>query len=125
MGLKTAPKAGTVVRLTGKFLAQTGQQKGPEGMGRWKVVACTSGLRSIPKVAGSPIAWEATGKPCDMCAGGQYVAVNQPALAATDPTGYEDVPAKVREGMVRHFHLGNLEIVGAPPKAEDYEIPHR
>jgi len=125
MGLKTQPKAGTKVRLTGKFLAQTGQQRGSEGMGRWTVVDCVSGLRSIPKVAGSPVAWEATGKPCDLCAGGQHVATNEPALAASDPTGYEDVPEAVRKTMKRHFAIGNLEIVGAPPKAEDYEIPHR
>lgn len=115
MGLKTVPVAGTVVRLTGKFLAQTGQQRGTEGTSRWTVVDCTSG--AIDK-------YEA-GSPCGLCRGGQHVATNEPALAASDPTGYEDVPEAARKTMKRHFHIGNLEIVGAPPKADDYEIPHR
>ena len=115
MGLKTAPKAGTVVRLTGKFLAQTGQQKGPEGMGRWKVVTCTSGLRSIPKVAGSPIAWEATGKPCDLCAGGQHVGDDVfefADLVAAEGQAAADVLALGPD-------LGAAQVLGEAPQVVD------
>jgi len=55
-----------------------------------------------------------------MCKGGHAVATDEPHHAATDPRGYEDVPPEARAKMERHVAIGNLEFVGAPPKAEDY-----
>jgi len=97
MGLKTKPAPGTKVRLTGVFLKNTGQQAGSEGTSTWLTEACK----------------------CVMCQT-NCVAVNEPHSAALDKTGYEDVPDEIRLKMRRHFNLANLEIVGAPPKAEDY-----
>lgn len=124
MGLKTAPAAGTKVRLTGKFLAQTGQQRGSEGMGRWTVIECKQGLRPAdnriaPRKAGD---WTSTDGPCDLCVGGTHCATNEKLDLSV---GYEDLTPEQRAVRTRHFALGNLEIVGAPPKAEDYDIPHR
>lgn len=102
MGLSKKPPPGTKVRLTARFLACTGQQKGSEGLGRWLVEA----------------------HDCGMCRAGSHVAVNEPAFGADDPNGmYADLSADERKKLRRHFAIGNLEIVGAPPKAEDYELP--
>lgn len=104
MGLKKQPPPGTKVRLTAHFLASTGQRKGSEGSGRWLTEACK----------------------CGLCAGGRHVAVNEPLFdGARDPTRamYSDIPREEQDRMRRHFAIANLEIVGAPPKAEDYELP--
>jgi len=100
MGLKKKPEPGTKVRLTGVFLRNTGQMTGDEGRKRWTVQSCECGLCKC-------------GKP-------GFVAVDEPHQAALDPKGYEDVPPEKRAKMLRHVACGNLEIVGAKPKAEDY-----
>ena len=101
MGLRVRPPVGTKVRLTGKYLQSTGQQAGGEGTSVWLTVDCgkDSGCNCDP--------WFS-------------VAVNEPHTCRTDPTGYEDIPPEVRAKMWRHLALGNLEIIGAKPKAEDY-----
>jgi hypothetical protein len=101
VGLQARPPVGTKVRLTGKFLQSTGQQVGGEGTSHWLTVDC--------------------GKDSDCtCDPHHLVAVNEPHHCRTDPRGYEDVPPEVRAKMWRHFALGNLEVLGAKPKAEDY-----
>lgn len=55
---------GDKVRLTGKYLRNTGQYKGSEGMARWIVQACKAAT------------------PCRMCAGGVYILTNEPADTA-------------------------------------------
>lgn len=122
-GLKAVPPVGTKVRLTAYFLRATGQQKGSEGMGRWTTVACKAGLKEAPAADGTmgkPNGWISTGEPCDFCKGGTHVAVNEKLDTST---GYEDLTVEQRGAMYRHFAIGNLEIVGAPPKAADYESP--
>ena len=42
--MKTKPEPGTRVRLTGKFLRNTGQHTGSEGQSRWTVTGCACGL---------------------------------------------------------------------------------
>ena len=54
-------KVGDKVKLTGKFLRNTGQFTGSEGLSQWIVQAC----------------------PCSLCEDGRYVAVNEPS--ASDP----------------------------------------
>lgn len=113
MGLKVVPPKGTKVRMTAKYLASTGQGRGSEGMSRWTVTDCVSGsIDGLPE-----------GSPCSMCRGGEHACTDEPALAASDPAGYEDLTEAQRKSMKRHIHIGNLEIVGAPPKAEDYDLP--
>jgi len=48
---------GDKVKLTGKFLRNTGQMTGGEGLSRWIVQACS----------------------CGLCKDGRFVAVNEPA----------------------------------------------
>lgn len=93
-GLATRPEPGTKVRMTGYFLASTGQQTGPEGSSRWLVVDCS----------------------CGLCAGGRFAAVNEPLDTSS---GYEDQTEEWRANAKRHIAIGNLERVGARPKAED------
>lgn len=113
MGLKVQPPAGTMVRLTAKFLASTGQQTGSAGLDRWTVVRCESGgIDGYDK-----------GSPCSLCRSGTTVATNEKHSAVDSPKGYEDLDPADRLLMKKHIHIGNLEIVGAPPKAEDYDIP--
>lgn len=113
MGLKVVPPKGTKVRMTAKFLASTGQVKGSEGMSRWTVTDCVVG-----SIDGYP-----EGGPCGMCRDGKHVCTDESHSAATDANGYEDIPEALRKQMKRHIHIGNLEIVGAKPKAEDYDLP--
>jgi len=94
-GLQVRPPVGSKVRLTGYFLKSTGQIKGEEGAKRWTVVDC--------------------GYDC-LCGLGGHVGVNEPTDTST---GYDDIAPEVRAKMVRHIALGNLELVGAPPKAAD------
>lgn len=88
------PPAGTTVRLTGKFLRNTGQHKGREGASRWKVVG---------PVPGMP----------------QHVYVNEPVPEEDRIAWYGDLPEEERPRW-RAIALGNLEVVGAKPKAKDY-----
>lgn len=85
------------VQLTGVFLANTGQRTGGEGQKKWRVVECA----------------------CGLCAGGCFVAVNEPHHCQADPTGYEDIPIDARPKH-RHINMGNLMIVGGPLRASDY-----
>jgi hypothetical protein len=90
-GLSNQPAPGTRVRLTGYFLKATGQQAGGEGHKRWTVMPCG----------------------CELCRSGRFVAIDEPA---TD--FYDDVPPEQRPKW-RHVAIGNLMIVGAPPRAAD------
>jgi hypothetical protein len=102
-GLQVRPPVGSKVRLTGYFLKSTGQIKGEEGAKRWAVV----------NDCGFP-------KPC-MC---QTRVTEAHAHVAVDEAiaheGYEDIVSTRADGrLMRHIALGNLELVGAPPKAAD------
>ena len=97
MGLKTKPSAGTRVRLTGKFLASTGQTTGGDGPSRWLTVDCG----------------------CGLCSGGRYVATDEKYPEALRLQMWGDLPEAERP-LYRHIAIGNLEIVGANPKAKDY-----
>ena len=77
---------GCRVRLTGDFLRNTGQVCGGEGQSKWNVVECD----------------------CGLCETGDYVAVNQPHICQSDPTGYEDLPVEKRP-KYRHINIHNLE----------------
>lgn len=106
-GLATRPQPGKRVRLTARFLACTGQQHGSEGSKRWTVVECA----------------------CGLCAGGRHVAVDEPLCSHPDDESdpmtrlYLDLTVAERRALRRHIALGNLEIVGAKPRAADYELP--
>lgn len=98
---------GARVRLTGRFLRNTGQQAGGEGASTWEIVACG----------------------CDGCQRNdddfRLVAVNQPHLAQTDPTGYEDISPDQRPKW-RHINAANLELAGKlvrPINLPDAEPP--
>lgn len=87
-GLQTSPPVGARVRLTGKFLKNTGQHRGTEGTKVWTVLGHS----------------------------GPFVIVNEeadisyftPAELAADPSL-----------KWRRINRANLQIVGAPPRAED------
>ena len=100
MGLKIIPPVGTKVRLTGIFLKNTGQRVGTAGLSTWLTV-------EVPD-----------NKPGDSAVG-VLIAVNEPHMCQEDPRGYEDIPVEERPKW-RRINAANLEIVGAPPKAEDY-----
>jgi hypothetical protein len=97
MGLKTKPASGQTVRMTGVFLKSTGQQKGGDGPKRWKVLACA----------------------CGLCVLGKHVSIDEPYDDAYRAKMWGDLPENERP-KYRHVAIANLEIVGAPPKAEDY-----
>ncbi len=90
-GLKAMPPVGTKVRLTGKFLQSTGQFKGREGASVWQVVGGSD----------------------------PFVYVNEPLDEEYRKQMWGDLPEAERPKW-RTFHKGNLQIVGAKPKAEDY-----
>lgn len=98
-GLKTQPPPGTPVRLTGVFLRSTGQITGDDGRKRWTVQKCE----------------------CSLCKSGSFVATDE-----KHPDWYmqrlysADEIATMPHLRFRHFAIGNLEIVGAKPKAADY-----
>lgn len=96
-GLKERPPTGTRVRFTGYFLRSTGQQVGSEGSKRFTVVECHADDNCL-------------------CKGGGFLAVDERPYTAT---GYEDIAPEVLARWWRHINLGNLEIVGASPKAAD------
>lgn len=100
MDLKVIPPIGTKVRLTGKFLRNTGQFTGSEGTSTWLTVESTEH------------------KPGDS-AKDAIISVNEPHLCQTDPRGYEDFAPEERPKW-RRINAANLEVVGAPPRAEDY-----
>ena len=98
---------GAVVRLTGRFLRNTGQIAGSEGASRWKIVACE----------------------CRLCRpsgdGFRCVAVDEPHEAQRDPRGYEDIPADERPKW-RHINAANLELANKlvrPVNLPDAEPP--
>ena len=105
MGLKSKPAPGTIVRFTGVYLKNTGQQLGSEGSKRFKVLECET----------CKLDFDGRGN----CSS-STVAVDEPHQAALDKTGYEDIPDDWRLKMKRHVNIANLEILGAKPKAEDY-----
>lgn len=94
-GLKSAAP-GDRVRLTGYFLAATGQQVGDEGFKRWTVVACE----------------------CGLCKNGGHVAVDEKHSDEYRAQWWGDLPEAERP-LYRHVALGNLERIGAPPRACD------
>ena len=77
---------GDRVRLTGEFLRNTGQFTGAPGTSRWLIVDCK----------------------CDACVHGDFVAVNEPHMCQSDPTGYEDILVEERPKW-KHIHPANLE----------------
>jgi len=104
-GLLARPAVGTVVRLTGVFLRNTGQIAGGEGQARWTVVACDC-------------------RACDDWTAAEaapLVAVNEPHACQSDPRGYEDIAPEDRPKW-RHIAACNLETVGARPRAADYPL---
>lgn len=88
------PPAGTTVRLTGKYLKNTGQHKGREGASRWKIIG---------PVPGMP----------------EHVYVNEPLDDEYRKMMFGDLP-EAEQPRYRAIALGNLEVVGAKPKAKDY-----
>jgi hypothetical protein len=85
---------GTPVRLTGKFLKNTGQQRGKEGASRWTVIG---------PVPGMP----------------EHVYVDEPYSDEYRAQMWGDLPESQRPKW-RAFNINNLEVIGAKPKAEDY-----
>jgi hypothetical protein len=101
-GLQVRPPVGSRVRFTGYFLKSTGQQTGDEGGKRFTVVAdCGYGAHCA----------------CHRDSGDQ-VAVDE--QIEDQSLWYSDVVSSRPDGLLmRHIALGNLELVGAPPKAAD------
>lgn len=91
-GLKALPPMGSKVRLTGYFLKSTGQQRGVEGSKRFTVI----GHSGSDWVVVDEEAFE-------------WQTMFTPAELAADPSL-----------KWRRINKGNLEIVGASPKAADY-----
>lgn len=75
---------GTRVRLTRKYLRNTGQQFTGEGRNRWTVVKCDVGVPG----------------PCSLCRVGQHVAVDQQVSM------YDGTSAT----MARHIAVAHLEV---------------
>jgi len=94
--MKTIPPVGTKVRLTGKFLRNTGQIAGGEGGARWLTV------ESAEYKPGDPAQ--------DSRGGYHLIAVNEPHSCQTDPSGYEDIPPDQRPKW-RRINAANLETV--------------
>lgn len=96
-GLQSQPLPGTKVRLTGYFLRCTGQVTGSEGQSRWIVVACA----------------------CSLCKTGDYIATDEPSGRKAGE-GHTQAELDSEPGLAwRHFAIGNLQIVGAAPRAAD------
>lgn len=88
------------MRLTGKFLACTGQRKGEEGQKRWTVREC----------------------PCGLCRAGGHVAVDE----RTDTGCYTAEELEEMPYLVwRHVAVGNLMPTSGPEmlRAEYFETP--
>ena len=83
---KSKLKVGDRVKLTGKFLKNTGQRTGSAGLDTWTIVGF----------------W---GENDEMA------LVNEPHLCQSDPTGYEDIPPEERPKW-RTINVGNLYKVG-------------
>jgi hypothetical protein len=107
-GLKVAPTAGTKVRLTGYFLKCTGQVKGEEGSKRWTVLdPSESGFAYVNTAANRRDA-------------GTFVYVDEEIDAETQAIMFSDIKSTRADGrLMRSINIGNLEIVGALPKAAD------
>lgn len=97
MPLKSPPKPGTRVRLTGAFLKSTGQQVGPEGRKVWTVQACD----------------------CSLCTGGRFALTDERLSDEYRAEMWGDLPEEQRPRF-RHVAIFNLENVKAPPQAADY-----
>lgn len=105
MPLKVIPPVGTKVRLTGKFLRNTGQTRGGEGTSTWVTV-------ESPEYK--------PGDPAQHKHGGFHlIAVNEPHECQRDPSGYEDVAPEERPKW-RRINAANLEVVGSRPQVADY-----
>lgn len=101
--MKEKPAIGSRVRLTGKFLACTGQRTGSEGMSVWTVKACA----------------------CSLCQGGAHICTDE-------PNGPEFLRLYTAEELAqrpslrwRHIAVANLTPVGgkAALKAEYFDLP--
>lgn len=91
-GMQAQPKkfnVGDRVRLTSKFLHNTGQFAGGEGNRTWTVVPCDCSLCTKPSMAG------------------KYVAVDE-KMSAMGPDPEETMPRH------RHINAANLIKVGSP-----------
>ncbi len=80
---------GTKIKLTAKFLRNTGQYTGPEGISRWVVQACA----------------------CGLCATGDFVRTNQRSATFT-PDGYADIAGTPDYEAVqwRHLNTANVQV---------------
>lgn len=92
----TSVQPGDRVRLTGYFLAATGQRAGGEGHKTWTVLACD----------------------CALCRGSRFCKVDERYSERTRAETWGDLPEAERPTH-RHVNLCNLERVGAPPRAAD------
>ncbi len=79
---------GDKIKLTGKFLASTGQRTGPEGLSTWIVVACE----------------------CGLCKTGDFVATNEPAQLYPDET----LPRQRHFHRGNVFKAGTLDARNCP-----------
>jgi hypothetical protein len=91
-GLKAQPPPGTKVRFTGKFLSSTGQYTLAPHV--WRVIGPTPGMPN-------------------------HVQVDEKYDDEYRKMMWGDLPENERP-LYRSIALGNLQIVGAKPKAADY-----
>ncbi len=98
--MKEQPKRGERVKLTGKFLACTGQQKGDEGRKVWTVQACA----------------------CSLCSSGRFVQVNEEGVTSLYTA--EELVAQPSLRW-RHIAIANLMPHGGVKalRAEYFDIP--
>lgn len=89
----SAVKPGDKIRLTGKFLKNTGQRTGREGRKSWIVVACD----------------------CDLCATGGFVYTDELSEHGTPGSPYYD--AEMRPN--RHIAKANVFKVGTADVRND------
>lgn len=83
---------GETVQLTGKFLRNTGQITGREGMSRWIVQACD----------------------CGLCRTGSFVCTNE-RKSAESLRGYTEAELAAHPSLyLRHINAGNLKHYGKP-----------
>jgi hypothetical protein len=79
-------KIGDRVKLTGKFLKNTGQRTGSSGLSEWIIVGFWPGMD-------------------------HFALVNEPHTCQSDPTGYEDLAPEDRPKW-RSIAVANLYRVG-------------
>ena len=101
--VKEKPAVGTKVRLTGTFLACTGQRTGSEGMSVWTVKACD----------------------CSLCDGGAHICTDEPNCHEFLRLYTAEELEKYPSLRWRHVAVANLMPVGgkAALKAEYFELP--